>query len=301
MKKYLIVAFLTMVMSFASAGVFAQEKSGSVKKGIAAGVAEGEHINAFRVDKIIDSGVINLEGKRIGTIEDLVIDIDTGRIAYAVLEFGGFMGFGDKLFAVPWQSLSSVPAEGIFIVDQSEAKLRKAPGFEKDNWPDVGDKSWGAGIYEFYRHHKPIPRITTAPATPREEIRQRGYRTYPGYTTDPYPYSSVWDNVYGELFNPGKIETVSGKIVKVRYYDELRLIIYTNAKKPVLVALGPTDYFEGQNKLLKVGDMVSVTGSMISVDDTPLMIATKIKESNKEMQVRDNEGYPIWMGWKEVK
>jgi sporulation protein YlmC with PRC-barrel domain len=120
-------------------------------------VPEGEHINAFRVDKIIDSGVINLEGKPIGTIDDLVIDIDTGRIAYAVLEFGGFMGFGDKLFAVPWQSLTVVPAEGIFIIDQSKAKLEKAPGFDKDNWPDVGDKSWGAGIYEFYRHHVPTP------------------------------------------------------------------------------------------------------------------------------------------------
>jgi hypothetical protein len=103
------------------------------------------------------------------------------------------------------------------------------------------------------------------------------------------------------LFNPGKIETVSGKIVKVRYYDELRLIIYTDAKKPVLVALGPSDYFAGQNKVLKAGNTVTVTGSMITVDDTPLMIATKIKEGREEMQVRDNEGHPIWMGWKEVK
>jgi Zn-dependent protease len=55
--------------------------------------------------------------------------------------------------------------------------------------------------------------------------------------------------------------------------------------------------------LLNMVHMVfsDLTGSMISVDDTPLMIATKIKEGNKEMQVRDNEGYPIWMGWKEVK
>jgi sporulation protein YlmC with PRC-barrel domain len=301
MKKYLIVALLAITMFFPSAGVFAQKENGSVKKGIAAGVPEDEHINAFRVDKIIDSGVINLEGKPIGTINDLVIDIDTGGVVYAVLEFGGFLGFGDKLFAVPWQSLSSVPAEGIFILDQSEAKLQKAPGFDKDNWPDVGDKSWGAGIYEFYRYHKPTPRITAVPETPTKEERQRGYRTYPGYTTDPYPYSSVWDNVYGELFNPGKIETVSGKIVKVKYYDELRLIIYTDAKKPVLVALGPIDYFAGQNKVLKPGDTVTVTGAMITVDDTPLMIATKIREGNEEMQVRDNEGHPIWLGWKEVK
>ena len=135
----------------------------------------------------------------------------------------------------------------------------------------------------------------------RKENRYPGYRPYPGYATDPYPYASAWENVYGELFNPEKIETVSGKIAKVEYYDELRLIIYTDEKKPVLVALGPTDYFAGQNKLLKSGNSVTVTGSMITVDDTPLMIATKIKEGSEEIQVRDNAGHPIWMGWRKIK
>jgi len=138
MKKYLFMTLLAMVMCFSAGGVFAQVKNSPVQESIAGSVPEGEHINAFRVDKIIDSGVINLEGKPIGTIDDLVIEIDTGRIAHAVLEFSGFMGLGDKLFAIPWQSLSSVPAEGIFILDQTKAKLEKAPGFDKDNWPDVG-------------------------------------------------------------------------------------------------------------------------------------------------------------------
>jgi len=153
---------------------------------------------------------------------------------------------------------------------------------------------------EFMPLSPSIPRISTAPATPRRENRQRGYRPYPGYKTDPYPYSSVWDNVYGELFDPGKIETISGNILKVKYYEELRLIIYTDTKKPVLVALGPNDYFTGRNKVLKAGDTVTVTGSMITVDDTPLMIATKIKERNEEMKLRYNEGHPIWMGWKNI-
>ena len=301
MKKYLIVTLLAIVMFFPSQGAFAQEKKSPVQKSVVGNVPQGEHFNAFRIEKIINSGVINLEGERIGTIDDLVIDIDTGNIAYAVLEFGGFIGFGDKLFAVPWQSLTAVPAEGIFILDQSKAKLEKAPGFDKNNWPDVGDRSWGAGIYEFYRHHVPYPRISEAPATPQKQGRKSGYRPYPGYATDPFPYSSVWGNVYGELFNPKKIETISGNIVKVEYYEELKLIIFTDAKKPVLVALGPTDYFAGQEKALQPGDMVTVTGSKIVVDDTPLMIATKIRDGNEEMRLRDNEGHPIWMAWKKIK
>jgi sporulation protein YlmC with PRC-barrel domain len=297
----MFMMFLAIVISFPSQGVFAREKVSPADKGIIAGVPQTGHINAFRVDKIIDSGVINLEGERIGSIDDLVIDIDTGRIEYAVLEFGGIMGLGDKLFAVPWRSLTSIPAEGIFILNQSKAKLEKAPGFDKNNWPDVGDRTWGAGIYEYYRHNIPSTRISEIPTKPQKPERHHGYRPYPGYATDPYPYSGVWGNVYGELFNPEKIETVKGKIVKIEDYQELRLIIFTVAKKPVLVELGPIDYFAGQEKVLQPGHMVTVTGSKVIVDDTPLMIATKIRDGNEEMQVRDNEGHPTWMAWKQIK
>jgi len=131
MKKRLLVTLLAIVMFFPAGGAFAQAQNSPVKTSIAGNVPEGEHINAFRIDKIIGSAVINLEGERIGTIDDLVIDIDTGDIMYAVLEFGGFMGLGEKLLAVPWHSLTTVPAEGIFIIDQSKAKLEKAPGFDK--------------------------------------------------------------------------------------------------------------------------------------------------------------------------
>jgi sporulation protein YlmC with PRC-barrel domain len=301
MKKNLFMTLLAIVIILPAGVIFAQAKNSPVQTNMAGNTPEGEHINAFRIDNIIDSAVINLDGKRIGTINDLVIDIDTGNIMYAVLEFGGFMGFGDKLFAVPWQSLTAVPVEGIFILDQSEAKLKKSPGFDKDNWPDIGDRNWGNGIYEFYRHHPPRPRIAATPATPHKRMAARTYRPYPGYETEMNTYPSTWQNLYGELFDTKKIETVTGKIVKIKYGEMENLIIYTDAKKPVMIALGPTGYFEGQAKALKPGNRVTVTGSMVVVDDTPILIATKIKEGNEELLLRDNEGHPIWLGWQQIK
>jgi sporulation protein YlmC with PRC-barrel domain len=301
MKKYLFVTLLTMVIFFPSGGAFAHVKNASVKNSIVPSMPANVHINAFRVDKIIGSGVINLEGKRIGTIRDLVININTGNIAYAALEFGGIMGFGDKLFAVPWQSLTAVPADGIFIIDQSEKRLKKAPGFDKNSWPDVNDKSWGAGIYEFYRHHLPQPQAAVTPSTEVKQEVQNNYQTYPGYAAGPYQYSNVWANVYEKLFDPKRIESVTGEILKVEFNEGLRLVIYSDAKKPVLVALGPNEYFAGLEKLLKPGDKVTVTGSRVIVDDTPFLIATKVKEGNEQLKIRDNQGHPLWMGWQKIE
>jgi sporulation protein YlmC with PRC-barrel domain len=300
MKKHPFVTFLTIVFLFSAVGVFAQEKTDQSAKGVAGNVADNEHINAFRADNIIGSKVINLGGQHIGTIDDLVIDIDTGNILYAALEFGGFMDFGDKLFAVPWQSLTAVPAEGIFILDQSKAKLEKAPGFDKSSWPDIGDRSWQAGILAFYRHHAAHHRTPAAPSAAQKQVMHPGYQQgYPGYRDGGYP--GVWEDLYGEMFDPKTIDTVTGEILKIQYYDEIMLVIYTDAKKPVLVALGPAGYFENQKNVLKPGDRVMVTGSMIIADDTPYMIATKIKEGNEELQVRDEKGHPVWMGWKKIK
>jgi sporulation protein YlmC with PRC-barrel domain len=280
---------------------FAQAKNSSANKNIARSTSADKRINAFRVDKIIGSGVINLEGEPIGTIDDLVIDIDDGNLVYAAIKTGGFLGFGGKLLAVPWQSLTAVPAEGIFIIDQSKAKLEKASSFDANNWPDVGDRNWRAGIYEFYRHHLPSPRNAEPSTNTQKQKRHNGYQPYIGYAAHPYVYPSVWQNIYGEMFDPQKIETVTGKIVKVEFGKVMKLIVYTDTKKPVLVALGPTAYFESQEKILKPGDKITVTGSRAVVDDTPFLIATKIKQGNEELRVRDNGGHPIWIGWKQIK
>ena len=246
------MTLLSIVLLSSSMGVFAQEKASQDAKGVAGNAPENEHINAFRIDKIIGSKVINLEGQDIGTIDDLVIDIDTGNILYAALEFGGFMGFGDKLFAVPWHSLTSVPAEGIFILDQSKAKLEKAPGFDKSSWPDIGDRNWQAGILAFYRHHAAHHQAPAAPSTAQKQVMHPGYQQgYPGYRGGGYP--GVWEDLYGKMFDPKTIDTVTGEILKIQYYDEIMLVIYTDAKKTGSGGFGTGRLFRKSKKHLETG------------------------------------------------
>jgi sporulation protein YlmC with PRC-barrel domain len=94
--------------------------------------------------------VRNLSGEDLGKIEDIMLDVAAGRIAYAVLSFGGFLGMGDKLFAIPWDGLTLDAENKGFVLDIPKARLENAPGFDKDNWPDMADRSWGSGIHAHY-------------------------------------------------------------------------------------------------------------------------------------------------------
>jgi sporulation protein YlmC with PRC-barrel domain len=94
--------------------------------------------------------VVNPEGENLGEIKDFMIDLDTGRIAYAVLKFGGFLGMGDKLFAVPWEALRLSTEEHQFYLDVDKDRLKDAPGFDKDNWPSSADRSFQTNVYSYY-------------------------------------------------------------------------------------------------------------------------------------------------------
>jgi sporulation protein YlmC with PRC-barrel domain len=94
--------------------------------------------------------VRNSAGDDLGKIEEIMIDIPTGRIAYAVLSFGGFLGMGSKFFAVPWGALTLDQHEREFILNVDKQGLENAPGFDKDNWPDMADNQWGSKVYAHY-------------------------------------------------------------------------------------------------------------------------------------------------------
>jgi sporulation protein YlmC with PRC-barrel domain len=101
-------------------------------------------------DTLVGDRVVNLQKEDLGKIEHLMIDLGTGRIAYAVLSFGGFLGMGDKLFAIPWSALAVDTVEKRFILNVEKDLLNRAPGFDKDHWPNMADRSWGAKVFTYY-------------------------------------------------------------------------------------------------------------------------------------------------------
>jgi sporulation protein YlmC with PRC-barrel domain len=94
--------------------------------------------------------VVNLQGESLGDIQEIMIDLERGRVAYAVLSFGGFLGLGDKLFAIPWEALTIDTAEKRIVLNIDKELLKRAPGFDKDHWPNMTDPAWGAELYTYY-------------------------------------------------------------------------------------------------------------------------------------------------------
>lgn len=101
-------------------------------------------------DTLIGNKVYNKQAEDLGDIKEIMLDMRHGHVSYAVLEFGGFLGMGSKLFAVPWKALTLDTAEKRFILDASKESLKNAPGFEKDNWPDMADSVWEKSIHDYY-------------------------------------------------------------------------------------------------------------------------------------------------------
>lgn len=101
---------------------------------------------AFRASEVIGCTVKNAAGETLGEVEDLVFDTSDGSIRYAAVSMGGFLGMGDKLFAVPWSSIrcTTFDEEHICLLNVAKAKLEQATGFDQDQWPNLADPKWRA-------------------------------------------------------------------------------------------------------------------------------------------------------------
>jgi len=94
--------------------------------------------------------VVNRGGETLGDIDEIMLDVPRGRIAYAVMSAGGVLGVGEKLFAIPWQALVLDTDRHCFVLDVPKERFKDAPGFDKDHWPEQADEQWHRDLHAYY-------------------------------------------------------------------------------------------------------------------------------------------------------
>ena len=100
-------------------------------------------------DKVEGTAVYNLEGERLGSVYNFMVDKRSGKVAYAVMSFGGFLGIGDSYHPLPWESLTYNTDMGGYVVNLDRAKLEGGPTYRanEDPW---SDKDYGRRVYDYY-------------------------------------------------------------------------------------------------------------------------------------------------------
>jgi sporulation protein YlmC with PRC-barrel domain len=114
-------------------------------------------VRRLTATSIIGDSVENRNGDDLGKIANVMINVSTGEVEYAVIEFGTFLGLGGKLFAIPFRELRLNADKEVFILNREQDYLKRSPGFDKNHWPDTNDHFYFNNVNDYYR--TPVPPI----------------------------------------------------------------------------------------------------------------------------------------------
>jgi hypothetical protein len=107
----------------------------------------GRLISASKVE---GTNVKNRAGEKLGSIYQIMIDKHTGKVPYAVMSFGGFLGIGERFHPLPWSMLTYDSNEDAYIVDLDKRRLEGAPTFGRDERINWEDRAWGQRVHDYY-------------------------------------------------------------------------------------------------------------------------------------------------------
>ena len=119
-----------------------------MREDVVTGTSAGALIAADRVE---GTAVYNRGGDHLGSIKTVMIDKPTGKVAYAVMSFGGFLGIGEKYHPLPWSMLTYHRGQGGYVVDLDKGQLEGAPSYDAAETPNYDDQAWGRKVHDYYR------------------------------------------------------------------------------------------------------------------------------------------------------
>ena len=222
--------------------------------------------------------VRNEQEVNLGDLECVLIN--EGKVAFALVSFGGLMGVGEKYSPVPWRVVQIEPERNVAMIPADKTKLESL-SFQMKDYPTYSDPRYTAKIFTAY-NARPEHRVA---ATPRDIM----------------PFD-VWkaDSDYNKKFDASKMTTIEGTVHSVgSFYLEnsapgLRIRLQAKGEITVLVHGGPKAFAQGRNFTLAPGDKISATGSQVDFDGRTILMAGEIKKGDETLTLHDSKGNVRW-------
>lgn len=148
MEKRRVFAVILIACLLIASGALAAEGKAKMYE---PGKTTSMMMDKIKASDLMGVNVLSPQGEKCGSISDVVIDRAAGQVAFTIMEADAtFLGRPDRLFAIPIKALSPSAAGDAMIVNIDKEKLKTAPNFAKDKWPDLADQKWGSDVYRFY-------------------------------------------------------------------------------------------------------------------------------------------------------
>jgi len=250
----------------------------------APGQGPGGSFWARRLSELIGVTVVDPRGRTLGEIDDLIIDLREGRVAYAQLLLAST--HNEMMADVPWSAITVEPRTGTARLDATEQQLRQV-AFVPGKGPDLTRSAVAMRLHRLFG--------------------QEPYWEVFGYTA-PSPQwapGAAWqgDSIYNSYYDPRTVVDVSGVVVGVGSFtppgattqnDGLRLRLRTADGNTFTVYAGPKEYAALQGMHFYYGDQVEVNGSMTEVGWRPVIMAAEVRKGYQTLLLRNSDGWPVW-------
>lgn len=241
------------------------------------GAPEHETFWMRRVTRLTGTNVINLQNKTLGQIEDLVIDVQDGTVAYATVSYGGVLGVGESQATVPWAALS-LNAERNRVVLETNRETLEGLAFREAT---AIDDTYARDLHQ--------------------QFEREPYWQTLGFENGRAEAAWGAESSYSRLFDPKKVQTIEGTIQSIGTYRPqpnaspgLRLRVTTEKGQNVIVQLGPERHMQQQKVNLRVGQKITVTGAPAEVQGRSVLLASEVKYQDQTIRLRDDQGRPQW-------
>lgn len=223
-------------------------------------------------ETLLGTDVKNAQGEELGEIRQLMIDPANGRVLYAVVAMGGFLGLGEKSILVPWRAMEVARDGNSIVLNVSRQVLQEMSNYEPGQDAELAERRWREGM--------------------AADKASRGAHGSNGWGAD---------TPYGRLYDPAKEQTVSGQVASVEVGAPLpgmapgtQMLVRTEDGKSMRAHLGPEWYLAHQEGGLQENTRVQVSGALVELEGQPVLMAREVHFDGQVLMLRDVQGMPMW-------